>query len=67
MFGSNQRQVNPIAQAISDNMSSDGAEPHTRFDEGVKLYWDEKPCPQDPEGEKGWNAAKGEVEYGHRD
>ena len=65
MFGLNQRQVNPIAQAISDNITGTAAP--TRFDEGVKLYWDEKPCPQDPEGEKGWNAAKGEVEYGHRD
>ncbi len=65
MFGENFRKSNQLADSMVRAMSNEPIK--TRFDEGVELYWAEQPCPSDPEGKRGWDAAKGEVEYGHRD
>ena len=65
MFAQNLRKSNPLADSMIKAMSDEP--PKTRFDEGVELYWAEKPCPEDPEGKRGWEEARGEVEYGHRD
>ena len=65
MFGSSVRQSNPLADAIKSSM--DESPQKTRFDEGVDLYWAEKPCPQDPEGKRGWESAQKEIEFGISD
>lgn len=64
MFGITERnaQTNPIANAILNNMAD--IPKKTRFDEGVDIYWADGPCPQDPEGKRGWETAQREIEFG---
>ncbi len=64
MFGPQRDEKNnPLASAIANHILSSGEQKETRFDEGVKLYWAEFECPIDPEGRRGWEAARDEVEH----